>query len=110
MRALFPLLALGSSILLPGCIARTALDVVTAPVKVVSKAADLATTSQSEADEKRGREIRKREEQLGKLDRKREKLADKCDDGDSSACRDLEAVEAEMRALSPAVPVEPYRR
>lgn len=106
MRAFLPLLALGSLTMLPGCIARTALDIVTAPVKVVSKAADLATTSQSEADETRGREIRKREEQLGKLDRKREKLSDKCVDGDNTACRDLAEVEAEMRAISPGVPVE----
>lgn len=110
MRIMVPALALGLAVLLPGCIARTALDVVTAPVKLAGKAADLATTSQSESDEKRGREIRKREEELGKLDRKREKLGEKCADGDRSACRDLEAVEAEMRALSPGVPAEPNRR
>ncbi|MDZ4308464.1 hypothetical protein [Allopontixanthobacter sp.] len=110
MRALLSGLALGSLILLPGCIARTALDVVTAPVKVVGKAADLATTSQSESDEKRGREIRKREERLGKLDRKREKLAEECDDGDGAACRELQEVEAEMRAISPGIPAEPGRR
>jgi hypothetical protein len=110
MRRIAPLLALGLAVLLPGCIAKTALDVVTAPIKVVSKAADLATTSQSEADEKRGREIRKREEELGKLDRTREKLAEKCDDGDRSACRDLTEVEAKMRSLSPGIPVEPRRR
>ena len=108
MRPLFPVLALTSTLLLlPGCIARTAMDIVTAPVKVVSKAADLATTSQSEADENRGREIRKREERLGKLDRKREKLSEKCEDGDDTACRDLADVEAEMRAISPGIPIEP---
>lgn len=58
---------------LSGCIAKTAVDVATAPVKVGSKAVDLATTSQSEADEKRGREIRQREERLGKLQRRYEK-------------------------------------
>ena len=47
-------------------IAKTAVDVVTLPVKVVSKGVDLATTSQSEADEKRGRELRKAEEEAGK--------------------------------------------
>ena len=47
-------------------VASTAVDVVTLPVKVVSKGVDLATTSQSEADEKRGREIRKEEERLGR--------------------------------------------
>jgi hypothetical protein len=56
-----------SAILLPGCtVARTAVDVVTIPVKVVSSGVDAATTSQSEADEKRGREIRKAEEERGR--------------------------------------------
>ena len=64
MRAL-TLLALP---LLAGCttIASTAVDVVTLPVKVVSKGVDVATTRQSEADEKRGRELRKAEEERGK--------------------------------------------
>jgi hypothetical protein len=53
-------------------IASTAVDVVTLPVKVVSKGVDAATTSQSEADEKRGREIRKAEEKAGKEVRERE--------------------------------------
>ena len=55
--------------LLGGCvgtIAKTAVDVVTLPVKVASAGVDAATTSQSEADEKRGREIRKEEERRGK--------------------------------------------
>jgi uncharacterized lipoprotein YajG len=110
MRFIAPLLALSSALLLPGCIARAALDVVTAPIKVASKAADLATTSQSEADEKRGRQIRKREEELGKLDRKREKLSEKCSEGERDACSDLEQVEIEMRTLSPGIPVEPGHR
>ena len=67
MRRLAILIAL--PITLSGCItsiAKTAVDVVTLPVKVVSKAVDLATTSQSEADEKRGRELRKAEAEAGK--------------------------------------------
>ena len=64
-------------LLLTGCVvtsvADAAVDVVTLPVKVVSKGVDAATTSQSEADEKRGREIRKTEEQAGKEARAREK-------------------------------------
>ena len=48
--------------MLSGCIAQTALDIVTLPVKAASKTVDVLTTSQSEADENRGREIRKREE------------------------------------------------
>ena len=62
--------------LLGGCIAKTAMDVVTAPVRVASTAVDLATTSQSEADETRGREIRRREERLGRLSRDYEDLAE----------------------------------
>jgi hypothetical protein len=42
-----------------GCtVAKTAVDVVTLPVKVASAGVDAVTTSQSEADEMRGREIR----------------------------------------------------
>ena len=56
--------------LLSGCVvdtvAKTAVDVVTLPVKIVSAGVDAATTSQKEADEKRGREIRKQEEERGK--------------------------------------------
>jgi hypothetical protein len=56
--------------LLSGCVvgtvAKTAVDVVSIPVKVVSAGVDAATTSQSERDEKRGRELRKQEEEAGK--------------------------------------------
>ncbi len=55
---------------LSGCVvasvADAAVDIVTIPVDVASKGVDLATTSQSEADEKRGREIRKAEERAGR--------------------------------------------
>ena len=66
--------------LLSGCttIASTAVDVVTLPVKVVSKGVDAATTSQSEADEKRGREIRKQEEERGRLARE---MLERCQKG-----------------------------
>jgi hypothetical protein len=59
-------------------IARTAVDVATLPVKVVSAGVDAATTSQSEADENRGRAIRKEEERLG---RERRKVQDRCRKG-----------------------------
>ncbi|MCW3798007.1 hypothetical protein OMW55_09350 [Sphingomonas sp. BN140010] len=49
-----------------GTIASTAVDVVTLPVKAVSAGVDAVTTSQSEADEKRGRELRKEEERRGR--------------------------------------------
>jgi len=56
-------------------VASTAADVVTLPVKVVSSGVDAVTTSQSEADEKRGRAIRKEEERLG---RERRALEQRC--------------------------------
>ncbi len=49
-----------------GTVAETAVDVVTIPVKVASAGVDAVTTSQSEADEKRGRELRKQEEERGR--------------------------------------------
>ena len=58
---------------LPGCLAKTALDVATLPVKVASRGVDIATTSQAEADQKRGREIRKAEEKAGRDARERAK-------------------------------------
>ena len=82
-------------------------DVATAPVKVVSKGVDLATTSQSEADEKRGREIRRREERLAKLERDYEKQLDDCEDGDRRACDDARDTYAEMQQILPTIPVEP---
>ncbi len=72
MRRAVPFLLL--PVLLGGCIAQTALDVVTLPVRAAGAAVDAVTTSQSEADEKRGRELRRAEERAGKEARKREKL------------------------------------
>lgn len=82
-----------------GCVARTVAEVVTAPVRVAGKAVDLATTSQSEADEKRGRQMREREERLGKLDRKYRKLSDQCERGDRQACEGAREVYDEMEEL-----------
>jgi hypothetical protein len=65
MRLLLPVLAVALS----GCIAQTALDIAKLPVKVASSAVDAATVSQAEADQKRGRQIRKYEECLGREDR-----------------------------------------
>ncbi len=107
MRIAAPFFVLAAaSLALPGCIARTAAAVVTAPVKVGSKAVDLATTSQSEADEKRGREIRKREEELGKLQRRYDKEIVKCREGDDEACEDAQATYAEIQAILPTIPGE----
>lgn len=96
-------LALCSVSLLAGCIG-TAAKVVTAPVRVVGKTADMLTTSQSEADEKRGRRMREHEEELGKAQRRYEKHMRQCDDGDERAClkaRDDNADIQHMRASTP---------
>jgi hypothetical protein len=62
-------------LLVTGCAVRTAVDVVTLPVRATAKVIDLTTTSQSEADLKRGREARKSEERAEKERRKAEKAA-----------------------------------
>ena len=66
MRALILILpfVLGGCVV--GTIASTAVDIVTLPVKVASAGVDAVTTSQAEADQKRGREIRKQEEERGR--------------------------------------------
>ena len=64
------LIAIPVAFMLTACVvgtfAKTAVDVVTLPVKAVSAGVDAATTSQSEADEKRGRELRKQDEERGR--------------------------------------------
>ena len=68
-----------AALLLSGC---TAMDVVTLPVKVaktgvnaVGAGVDAVTTSQAEADQRRGREIREAEEREGREARRREREA-----------------------------------
>jgi len=97
----------GAALALQGCLAKTAYDVATLPVKVASSGVDMATTSQSEADQKRGREIRQREEQLGKLQRDYDKQMARCGKGDQNACQDAHNTYAQMQQIMPAVPVEP---
>ncbi|MEM7781502.1 MAG: hypothetical protein AAF697_14030 [Pseudomonadota bacterium] len=89
---------------LSACVAA---DIVTAPIKIGSRAVDLATTSLSEADENRGREIRKREEKLGKLERQYRKEREKCEKGKQSACEDARETYAEIQELLPTIPAEP---
>lgn len=97
---LLPLLATA----LGGCVAKTAFDVATAPVRVAGAAVDAATTSQSEADEKRGRELRQREERLGRLEREWGRQDEKCRRGDARACTQADATLAEINALRPTIP------
>lgn len=95
------------SLTLSGCLAKAAANVVTAPVRVGAKAVDLATTSQSEADEARGREIRRREERLGKLEREYEKQVEQCLDGDRRACDKARETRDAIEQLIVQIPVEP---
>lgn len=83
-----------------GCVASVVADVVTAPVKIVGKGADLLTTSQSEADENRGRALRHRDERLGKLSRDRDEYSKKCaKKGKDDDCRRAAEADAEIREL-----------
>ena len=107
MHRLALLILLPASVMLPGCLAKAVVDVATAPVKAVSKGVDLATTSQSEADEKRGREIRRREQRLAKLERDYEKQPDQCEDGIRRACDEARDTYAEMQQIIPTLPYEP---
>lgn len=84
--------------LLTGCVSAVK-TVVTAPVKAVGQVADWSTTSQDEADRNRGREMRKREEQMGKLSRQRDKAAEKCRDGKQDQCQRAEVLEHEIEAV-----------
>jgi hypothetical protein len=103
------LLALVAPLVLGGCLAKTALDVATAPVKIASRGVDLATTSQSEADETRGREIRRREEQLGRLERDYDRQLRDCENGDERACEEARTTYGEIRQALPTVPADPSR-
>jgi hypothetical protein len=75
MRSALPLLAF--PLLLGGCViqqaAQTAIDVVSIPVQVVGEGVDAVTTSQAEADRRRGRQIREEEQRLGREARREER-------------------------------------
>ena len=67
------ILLLALPLLLSGCLAKTAVDIVTLPVRAASAGVDAVTTSQAEADQRRGREIREAEEREGRLARRCER-------------------------------------
>ena len=105
-----PIILALAAFALQGCLAKTVVDtavgVATLPVKVASAGVDAATTSQSEADQARGRDIRRREERLGRLQRDYERQIEKCGDGDRRACDEARLTYAEMQVLLPSLPVE----
>ncbi|MBV1689994.1 hypothetical protein KRR38_20475 [Novosphingobium sp. G106] len=90
--------------LMSGCIASTAANLVTAPVRVASKGVDMMTTSQSESDEKRGRDLRHREERLGRLQRDYDKHTKQCMNGNEEACDVARADYGEMENLRATIP------
>ena len=83
------LLLLSTPVLLSGCLARTAVDIVTLPVRAASAGVDAVTTSQSEADQRRGREIREAEEREGRLARRCQR------DPDRAECRERQRAQDE---------------
>jgi len=86
-------------LVLPGCVASTVANVVTAPVRVAGKAVDMATTSQSEADENRGRAMRHQDERMGKLRRAYAKHMKQCNDGQDDACLKARDDYAQMQQI-----------
>lgn len=107
MRGFSLLLLVSAGVALPGCVASTLVDIATLPVRAGAKAVDLATTSQSEADENRGREIRRREEQLGKLERVYDKQRKRCDEGSVKACAEARETYDRIQNILPTIPAEP---
>lgn len=84
---LLPLLAAA------GCVG-TAARIVTAPVKIASKAVDWTTTSQSEADRNYGKKMRRAEEREGK---ERRAWAKRCrGHEDAPECREYPGFRAEQ--------------
>ena len=82
---------------LSGCVVA---EVVTAPI-------DAVTTTQSEADEDRGKALRQREEKLGKLERQYREEREDCDKGDQDACEKASEINAEIQAILPTIPTDP---
>lgn len=95
-----------AALALSGCGVSSVVGVATAPVKAAGKAVDLATTSQSEADEKRGRKLRKLEERYGKLERSYRKEDKRCANGDEKACEKRDEIRAEMEEIRGQVPAQ----
>lgn len=75
MRKWLMLPAMLLPILTGGCIAKTAWDVATLPVKATGQVVDWSTTSQEESDRNYGRKMRKQEAEEGKRRREEERRA-----------------------------------
>lgn len=93
-------LSIGTGLLLSGCIAKTAVDIVTAPVRAAAQVADWTTTSGDESDRARGRALREREEALGRLARQRDRYQSNCTRGDAAACAQVERINDEIETVN----------
>ena len=62
---------------LGGCLAKTAVDIVTMPVRAAGQTADWLTTSQDESDRNYGRKVRKQEAREGRELKKKQKEAER---------------------------------
>ena len=101
---LLPLLA---ALTLSGCGVGTLVNVASAPVRVAGKAVDMSTTSQSEADENRGRELRRLEKEYGQLERRYRKEEKSCAKGQTKSCDKRDALEENMAAIRAQLPAQP---
>jgi hypothetical protein len=85
--------------LLSGCLAKTAVSVATAPLRVAGRAADLATTSQREADESHGRAMRHRDEKRRRLEKKHRRALAACNRGKREACDEAARIDGQIARL-----------
>lgn len=90
MRRILVAAAAALPLLTGGCIAKTAFDVVTMPVKVAGKAVDWTTTSQSESDRNYGKRMREAEAREGR----ERKAHDKACKRDPNNCGEYEGFRA----------------
>ena len=101
---LLPILA---ALTLTGCSVGTLVNVAGAPVRVAGKAVDMSTTSQSEADENRGRKLRRLEDEYGRLERRYRKEAKRCAKGQPKSCDKRDALEEKMATIRAQLPAQP---
>lgn len=95
-------LLFGAALVLQGCIARTAASVVTAPVRATSQVVDWTTTSQEEADRNLGRDVRRREAEVGRLQRDRARQQERCQNGNANACQQVQSLDEQIARLNGA--------
>lgn len=87
------ILATGLPLLAGGCLAKTAYNVATAPIKAGGQVVDWTTTSQDEADRNYGRKMRKQEAREGRDRRRWEKQCR--DHPENDACRQSQRYHAD---------------